>query len=229
MKTTELIINGTFILFGLVLLVAIIRHPRAFFIEFPLGMIKFLGRGIKEELFIGFFLALFGLFTGKDVNNEYKTKRKRFLIFSTTNKFLLTTGTDEGMVKIKVTEGIESLNGKLKIEEFRFLSTSDLTTTIPPKDISFHDFNYLVQWLTDGKVRSVGLVEGKRLTYTVYDDPNTENLIGQTHTGETFFISLVDSFDKRQFLRINDEIEILEEYNIERIKSGLSAQQATII
>ena len=228
MKTIELIINGIFILGGLGLLAVTIRYPRTVFVEIPLAIIKFPFRVVKEELFIGFFLDLFGLIIGKDINNEYKTKRRKYLTFSKCNKFLLTTGTDEGMVKTKIAEGIDSTNEKLKIEDFRFLNASGQTIVLPPADISFHDFNYLIQFLTDRPVRTVGLVENKRLAYTVYDDPETTNLIGQTSQGEKLFISLVDNFDKRQFLRINDDIELQEEYNISRIKSELSAQQATM-
>lgn len=213
---------------GLVLLGLTIRYPRTVFVEIPLEIIKFPIHVLKEELFIEFFLDLFGLITGKDINNEYKTKRKRYLTFNKCNKFFLTTGTDEGMVKIKTIEAIESTNREMVIDQFRFLTASEQTITIPPTDISFHDFNYLVQFLTDGPVKTVGLVESKRLAYTVYDDPDTTNLIGQTDQGEKFFISLVDNFDKRQFLRINDDIELQEEYNISRIKSELSVQQATM-
>ncbi|HMG94000.1 MAG TPA: hypothetical protein VK589_28265 [Chryseolinea sp.] len=85
----------------------------------------------------------------------------------------------------------------------------------------------MIQFLTD-EVNTVGLVEGDGLAFTVYEDPETSNLIGQTDQGEKFFISLVDNFDKKQFLRMNDELELLEEYSVSRIKSDLSAQQATI-
>jgi hypothetical protein len=228
MKTIELVINALFILGGLALLGVTFRYPRTVFIDIPLAIIKFPFYVIKEGLLIGFFLDLFGLIAGTDVNNEYKTKRKRYLTFNKCHKFLLTTGTDNEMVRTKVIEGIDSTNEKLKIEDFRFLNNAEQTITLPPADISFHDFNYLIQFLTDGPVKTVGLVENKRLAYTVYDDPDTTNLIGQTDQGEKFFISLADNFDKRQFLRIHDEIELVEEYNISRIKSELSAQQATI-
>jgi hypothetical protein len=209
------------------LLAITIRYPRTVFIESPLAIIKFPFTIIIRRLALpfGFLIALFGLIIGKDISNEYRTRRRRYLTFSGCNKFLLTTGTDEQMVKTKIIEGIESIDAEVRIEEFEFSSGVEQTITIPPKNISFHDFNYLVQWLTDGKVRTVGLVENKRMTYTVYDDPDTTNLIGQTDLGEKFFISLADNFNKRQFLRINDEIELVEEYNISRIKSELSAQQ----
>lgn len=227
MKTIELVFNGIFILGGLVLLGLTIRYPRTVFVEIPLVIIKLTFYVIKEGLFIGFFLDLFGLISGQDINNEYKTKRKKYLTFSNCNKFFLTSGADEAMVRTKIIEAIESVNEKLRIEDFRFLDASEQTITLPPTDISFYDFNYLIQLLTDGPIKTIGLVESKRLAYTVYDDPDTSNLIGQTEHGEKFFISLVDNFDKRQFLRINDVIELQEEYNISRIKTDLSAQQAT--
>lgn len=227
MKTIEIIISGTFLLGGLALVVVTIRYPRTVFVEIPLAIIKLPFYALKEAFFINFFLDLFGPITGNDINNDYKTKRKRYLTFSKYSKFLLTTGTDTEMVKSKLLEGVDSTNLNCKFDDFRFLETSSQTITIPPSDISFHDFNYLVQLLTDGRVTTVGLIESKRTSFTVYDDPETTNLIGQTDQGEKFFISLVDNFDKSQFLRISDDIQIQEEYNLSRIKSELSAQQAT--
>lgn len=229
MKTIELVINGIFLAAALAFLVFIIRYPRKVFIELPLGIINFIIYVIKEELFIGFFLGLFGLIIGQDLDNEYKTRKKKYLTFSKTNKYLITTGTDEGMVNIKISEALETTKEKLKINDFKFITTpASQTITIPPTNISFYDFNYLVQLMTDGRVKTVGLVENNRLAYTVYNDPNTENLIGQTHNGEKFFVSLVDNFDKRQFLRINNEIETIEENTVSKIKNELRNMQSTI-
>ena len=148
--------------------------------------------------------------------------------FSGCSKFLLTMGTDVETVKAEIIDTLVLLDDEtLRIEEFRFLRAPKFTITIPPTHISFHDFSELIQFLTD-EVNTVGLVEGDGLAFTVYEDPETSNLIGQTDQGEKFFISLVDNFDKKQFLRMNDELELLEEYSVSRIKSDLSAQQATI-
>lgn len=187
MRIIEFTINGLFILGLLVFLVLTIRYPRTVFVEIPVAILKFPYYAIRRTWPVELFLILLGLLTGKDINNEYKTNRKRFLTFARCTKFLLTTGTDEGMVKVKINEGIELLNKTVKIEEFKFLTTSEQIITIPPKDISFHDFNFLIQLLTDGRVETIGLVESKRLGYTVYNDPGTTNLIGQTDQGEKFF------------------------------------------
>lgn len=225
MRTIELVLNTIYILGGLVLLALTIRYPRAVFVEIPMAILGALFHPLTElALLLTGVIGVTGTILGKDLNNVYRTKGKRFLTFARCKKFLLTTGTDEGMVKIKVVEFIEATNEKLRIDEFQFASKSEQTITIPPNNISFLEFNYLIQWLTDRKVKSVGLVESTRMAYAVYDDPETENLIGQTDRGEKFFISLVDNFDKRQFLRINNEIELLEEYDISRIKNELSIQ-----
>jgi hypothetical protein len=224
MKTAVFILNLIYAILGLALMAVTIRYPRAVFIELPLAIL----RGI-------FFNALpfdladpAGAVTGKNLSNEYRTRRRRFITFSKTDKFMVTTGTDVGMVKIKINESLETLDEKMKFDEFKFICAADHTIIIPPKNISFYNFNYLIQSMTDDPVKTVGLVEGKRLSYTVYNDRKTINLIGCTNKGEKFFISLFDNFTKKQFLRINDDIETIPEYDVFAIKRTISERPVSM-
>ncbi len=72
---------------------------------------------------------------------------------------------------------------------------------------------------------TVGLVENKRVAYTVYDDNDGICLIGQTEQGGKFFVSLRDNFDKRQFLRMSNEVELIESYNVFQMKNALGAHR----
>ena len=138
----------------------------------------------------------------------------------------MTFGSDEQSVKKELDSAQILLDDEtITIEEFKFLHTSKCIITIPPSRISLHDFNSLVQYMTD-EVNTVGLVKGDNLSFTVYDDPKTINVIGQTDQGEKFFISRYDNFSSKQFLRLNDDIGIINEYSVSRIKSDLSSQHA---
>jgi hypothetical protein len=223
MKTIELILNSIYILLGLIMAAVAVRHPRTVFVEVPTTIIKFVVHAIKRALFIDFLIEVVRILTGGDPVGDYKTKKKEYIPFGRATKFIITTGTDEGMIKTKVGEGIEALDNTLKIESFQFIPNSDQTITIPPRTISFHDFHYLVQLLTEGRMNSVGLVESKGLSYSVYNDPGTTNLIGETNHGEKFFISLMDDFSKKRFLRVSDEIETLKEYSLVEIRNVIAA------
>jgi hypothetical protein len=216
MNTTGVVFNYIFLFLGLLLLGAMIRWPKAFFIETPLAIFGLILHYFKEAFFIDFFLAVFGS------DPDYKTRKKRYLTFSRCKKLMITTGTDEGMVKIKIAHALESTNQKLTTAEFKFHSNEERTVTIPPEKITFHDFNYLIQYLTDGRVRTIGVVESKRIVFTVHQDPDTTNLIGETDKGEKFYISLEDNFDHKQFLRINNEIEVPEEYRVSAVRQSLT-------
>ncbi len=127
MTTIELIFNGILIALGLVLVVVIIRYPRAVFIEFPLAI---LSAPFGSDLFADLFKGA----KGKDTR-KYKTIRRKYLTFATCHKFLI-TGTDEGMVRLKITDILPLINKKLKMDHFTFVTASEQTITIPPADIS---------------------------------------------------------------------------------------------
>jgi hypothetical protein len=94
---------------------------------------------------------------------KYRTKEKRYFAFAPCSKFLLTMGMDDQTVKKEIIDVLDLLDDEsLKIEEFKIFPSEKFTITIPPSRISFHDFNELIQYLTD-EVNTIGLVEGKEL------------------------------------------------------------------
>jgi hypothetical protein len=160
--------------------------------------------------------------TGKDSGvNGYRTEQKKFIKFSVAKKFLLTQDTDIENLKYKIADGLETLNEKLRITDFQFKTLTHRAIVQPPASISFYSFHFLVQWLTEHKINTVGVVETPRTVYTTYNDPNSENLIGQTDKGKKFFISLMEDYSKRQFLRINRDIVTSDEFDVTRIKSEI--------
>jgi hypothetical protein len=114
------------------------------------------------------------------------------------------------------------MNEKLRTIDFQFTALGDKTVIQPPTSVSFYSFHFLVQWFAENKIKTVGVVETVRTIYTTYNDPYSEHLIGQTDKGRKFFISLMEDYAKRQFLRINRDIETSEEFDVARMKSELA-------
>jgi len=162
--------------------------------------------------------------TGKRTNliNGYRTEQKKFIKFSAAKKFLMTWETDIEHLKYKVTDGLETMNEKLDVTDFQFKTIDQKTIIQPPTSISFYSFHFLVQCLTEDKIKTVGIVETARTAYTTYNDPDSENLIGQTDRGKRFFISLMEDYSKTQFLRMNKDIKTNDDYDVLTIKSELA-------
>jgi hypothetical protein len=162
--------------------------------------------------------------TGKKTRliNGYRTERKKFVKFSVAKKFILTWETNIEYLKSKMTDGLETMNEKLDVTDFQFSTMDHRIIIYPPTWISFYAFHFLVQWLTDHNIKTIGVVETARTAYTIYNDPDSENLIGQTNRGQKFFISLIEDYSKTQFLRINRNIKTNEEYNVLTIKRELA-------
>jgi hypothetical protein len=138
------------------------------------------------------------------------------------NKILLTWENDIAHLTDKLEEGLETMNEKLRTIDFQFTALGDKTVIQPPTSVSFYSFHFLVQWFAENKIKTVGVVETVRTIYTTYNDPYSEHLIGQTDKGRKFFISLMEDYAKRQFLRINRDIETSEEFDVARMKSELA-------
>lgn len=130
----------------------------------------------------------------------------------------MTWETDIEHLKYRIADGLETMNEKITVTDFRFKTTDERTIIQPPMSISFYSFHFLIRWLAEYKVKTVGIVESARTTYVTYNDPDSENLIGQTEKGQKFFISLMEDYSKRQFLRINRNIKTIQEFDILTIK-----------
>jgi hypothetical protein len=192
-----------------------------------MAILEFIGQIFVEVFLEGILfripVKIYEWITGRDVGIDgYRTEYKKFVNFSVANKLVLTWEKDIEHLKDKLTDGLDTLNEKVKVEEFQFIILEDKTIIQPPKSISFYSFHFLLQWLAQYKINPVGIVETTRTIYSTYNDPNSENLIGETNAGKKFFITLVDDYSKRQFLRINRDIETVQEFNVLKIKSELA-------
>jgi hypothetical protein len=176
-----------------------------------------------ESVFFSGPVKIYERLTGKSTrHNGYRTEQKKFIKFSVAKKFLLTWETDIDHLRSKLTEGLELMNEKLKSHNFQFVALGDKIIIQPPTSISFYSFHFLVQSFAEYKIRTIGVVETLRTTYTAYNDPNSENLIGQTDKGKKFFISLMEDYSKRQFLRVSRDIVTSEEFDVSKVKSELA-------
>ena len=176
-----------------------------------------------ETIFYSLPVRIYEWITGKDTGlNGYRTEQKKFIRFSSSKKFILTWETDVEHLKYKLEEALKTIDEKLDLTGFRFATIGQKTIIHPPASISFYSFHYLVQWLTTYKVNTIGIVETTRTVYTVYNDPDSENLIGETGKGKRFFISLMEDYSRRQFLRINRDIKTIDAYRVSAIKESLA-------
>jgi hypothetical protein len=184
---------------------------------------EIVGQIFIETVFYSGPAKIYEWLTGKESGiNGYRTEQKKFIKFSVARKFLLTWETDVDQLKYKLTDGLETMNEKLEARDFKLVTLGDKTIIQPPVSISFYSFHFLVQSLAEHKIKTIGVVETVRTNYTTYNDPNSENLIGQTDKGRKFFISLMEDYSKRQFLRINQDIVTSEEFDVIRIKSEIT-------
>jgi hypothetical protein len=215
MRTTEIVFEILFAIVGIALVAAIIRYPKATFIDIPLGL-------LKRLLFFDFFVGIFEILIGKEGgDNEYKIQKKIYFDFNSCNKLLLTKETDELKVKSEIKESLSIISEKVNSINFVLTRIGDELIIQPNKDIPFYEFHFLVQSLAEAKIETVGLVESKAMTYSVYNDPNSVNLIGQTDKGDKFFITLLEGYEDKQFILLNRSIETNEEYDVENLKARL--------
>ena len=176
-----------------------------------------------ESVFFSGPVKIYERLTGKSTGlNTYRTEQKKFIKFSAAKKFLVAWETDLDHLKSKLSEGLESMNEKLKSHNFQFVAFGNKTIIQAPTSISFYSFHFLVQSFDEYKIKTIGVVETVRTIYTTYNDPNSENLIGQTDKGKKFFISLMEDYSKRQFLGVNRDIMAIEEFEVSKIKSELA-------
>lgn len=163
--------------------------------------------------------------TGKQIEtgDSYRTEHKKFIKFSSAEKMLVIWETDVDDLKSKMTDGLRTINENSDVTAFLCRTIGERTIIQAPASLSFYSFHFLVQWLNEHKTKTIGLVETARTAYTTYNEPDSENLIGQTDKGKKFFISLMEDYSKRQFLRINRNVRTIADYDVANIKSDLSA------
>ncbi len=213
-----ILIGSMFIL----LLGVALKYPKSVLVEIPLGIIKLPWLIIKGSFPFAVVTTAYELISGNSaLDGKYKTTRKKFLNFREAKKMILTWETNQQRLLDKVEEGLALMNETLTTKEFSLMEIHNKTMIQPPISISFHSFHFLVQFLNSEKTKSIGIVETTRTTYTVYNDPESENLIGQTDKGLKFYISLMEDHERLQFLRISEGIVALDEFDVRKVKNEL--------
>ena len=109
---------------------------------------EFIGEIVGEIIFEGVFVRIpvkiYEWITGKNTGtNGYRTEYKKFIKFSVAHKFLLTWEIDIEHLKYKLADGLKTMNEKLEVADFQFMTIEQRTIVQPPTSISFYSFHLL--------------------------------------------------------------------------------------
>lgn len=69
-KAIELIVNSTFAVVGLVLIIAALRYPRTAFVEIPSVVFRIFLNVVREVFFVDFLMGLFHNIGSKKAGNQ---------------------------------------------------------------------------------------------------------------------------------------------------------------
>jgi len=154
----------------------------------------------------------------KDNLNEekYKSNKNLSVAFTKGRKMIYVQG-----IKCEYTKTIEEFTefaqGQYVPSEFVLSATETLLTC--PENISYYDFNILVQHFNNTHGNEVyGLYLSDELGYYLQQDENSlHNLVGSTFEGQKFSVYTLDDLDKKVYLRLNDQIDI-QPFDTEKLK-----------
>lgn len=183
-------------------------------------MFEVIGEIVAEGFFhliIRIPIFLFECVTGKSTINGYRTEYKRYIKFEVARKHILVWDVPPNELSVKLKNALEATKEQHDLNEFHLSIAKDVTIVHPPNSISFYSFHFLVKLLGQHYLKAVGVAETTRTVYTTYNDPKSANLIGKTEDGKRFFISLKENYSKKQFLRIDRNIETLDHFDIQNI------------
>lgn len=63
------------------------------------------------------------------------------------------------------------------------------------------------------------------MAYSFYSDPDSENLIGRTDKGAGFYISLLEDYGAKPFLRMSKYIVTSDAFDVESLKTYLKEEE----
>ncbi|MEQ8357924.1 MAG: hypothetical protein RH860_00455 [Cytophagales bacterium] len=150
---------------------------------------------------------------GNKSEKRYPSKRNLKIDFSSGEKFLQMNA-EQAKIDSSIQEFLEFSEGRYNREEFGFDDERSLMNC--PKNISFYDFNILIQHCSNELKNGVfGIFVSPNLSYYAHQDKNTlHNLIGRTKEGTKFSIYTLDNLNKKIHLRINDGLKV-RKFNLE--------------
>jgi hypothetical protein len=186
----------------------------AVLIDLPLNM-------FRRSLVVQVFLLIFG----GNADSRYGLGRKRYVNFGKSKKVGIIWETDGDKIKERIVEGLNAIHEKHDACDFQITSGTTLSVIKPPDSISFYAFHYMIQWLSEANLKSAGLVVSPRMAYSFYNDPDSENLIGRTDKGAGFYISLMEDYGARPFLRMSKYIVTSDAFAVESLKAYVKEEQ----
>ncbi|WP_143165137.1 hypothetical protein [Chryseolinea serpens] len=175
----------------------------------------------RKSLVVQLFLSIFG----GNADSPYGLGRKRYVNFGKSKKIGLIWETDGDKIKESIVEALASIHEKPDACDFQITTGPTLSVIKPPDSISFYTFHYVIQWLSEANLKSAGLVVSPRMAYSFYNDPDSENLIGRTDRGAGFYISLLEDYGARPFLRMSKYIVTPDVFNVESLKAYLKEEE----
>ena len=218
MKTIELTFTILIVGFLSIGLIVLMLNPNTIFkavlIDMPLNLFR---RSLVVQLFV--------LIFGGNADSRYGLGRKRYVNFGKSKKIGLIWETDGDKIKESIVEALASIQEKPDTCDFQITTGTTLSVIKPPDSISFYTFHYVIQWLSEANLKSAGLVVSSRMAYSFYNDPDSENLIGRTDSGAGFYISLLEDYGARPFLRMSKYIVTSDAFNVESLKTYLKEDE----
>jgi len=240
------ILEGLFILLGLVLVATAIKYPKDVFVKLPIEIIKLPFRKLWWLISLPLTLLtipiiyfgekykwritstihkLLDLGTSDDDDKPHPSTKNLKVDFKNGNKyfFVLTSTKD---LKGLINDFLEVLTGMYSIEEFKIADSGDQKIIQFPVNINFYDYHLLVQHLSNelGDRKSFGVYKSDKLNYYVFQDSETlNNLVGFTSDRKLFSIFMLDDLETKQHLRLNQKLKVETDW-VERV-NGTNAQQ----
>jgi hypothetical protein len=147
-----------------------------------------------------------------------KTKERKQINFQNFRKFIIVNSTSE-QIESELNEADECCP-EVNLEDHSIARTDSYSVIEIPRT-GFYGYNFMIQWLTNNftKNQIVGLASNGRTRFlTISNTEGDNDMIGRTQTGKKFWVSMYDDLDKKQFLRINPELELNSELTTESLE-----------
>jgi hypothetical protein len=216
METTSIIFNILFAGLLIWLIITIIKHPKAFFVDIPLGFLKrLIGWDLFEDLFSK---------NNNDPDFKYESETKKNIDFENFSKYILLDSQKNDLIQKILIEGLEIIDVPIDQFDHEIKRIDNFLILAIKSKIGFFNFHVLIQNFYTNKIENTGFVEDKELSFVVYQDPNSlNNMIGETNKGERFSVSLYDGFEKGAYLSMNSKIRIDQKRRFKIVKRKITA------
>lgn len=228
----EYIVEGLIIIGVIALMATIIKYPK----DVATGILGFLLLPFRRIWdYIRFFLLPFELlilFLEKKFEVNYlskfidrnslttnrKTKESKHVNFQKFRKYIIVNSISE-QIENELKEA-DDCCPEVNIEQLEIKRTEKYLVIETPNN-GFFGYNFLIQWLAEQLKENeiIGFASnGRTRFFTVSNTEGDNDMIGRTNTGKKFWVSLYDNLDDKQFLRINNNLELNSELTTESLE-----------